>query len=125
METTENVDPRTTLATWLRDGRNRKQLTIEDVARVTKIQVRILERLESGQYDGLPADVFVKGFVRSFARCVGLDESKALEKYGAAAQQQGVVVAQAVAETLVPITQRKLDLFAPAEPARTVRSEPP
>src|SRR5262245_22185922 len=105
METTENVDPRTTLATWLRDGRNRKQLSIEDVARITKIQLRILERLESGQYDGLPADVFVKGFVRSFARCVGLDESEALDRYGQAAQQQGVVVAQELAETLVPITQ--------------------
>src|SRR5262245_66054783 len=102
---TQPVDARTNLATWLRDGRTQKKLTIEDVARITKIQLRILERLESGQYDGLPAEVFVKGFVRSFARCVGLDESEALQKYGAAAQQQGVVVAQELAETLVPITQ--------------------
>ena len=56
---------------WLRAGRDRRNLTIDDVAKITKIQPRILEKLESGQFDGLPAAVFVKGFVRSFAKCVG------------------------------------------------------
>jgi len=125
---TENVDARSSLATWLREGRVRKQLTIEEVARITKIQLRILERLETGQYDGLPADVFVKGFVRSFAKCVGLDEAEALDRFGAATQQaqpsQGVVVAQAMVETLVPITQRKIDLFAPGT-LEPVNNEPP
>src|SRR5689334_7706082 len=96
-----NVDARMILAAWLRAGRNRRKLTIEDVAKTTKIQVRILEKLESGQLDGLPADVFVKGFVRSFAKCVGLDESEALGKYSAAqAQPASHVPAKAVVETL-------------------------
>jgi hypothetical protein len=56
-------------------------MTVEAVAKVTKIQPRILERLEAGKFDGLPAEVFVRGFVRSFARCVGLDEVEALERY--------------------------------------------
>ncbi len=75
------VDPRTSLAMWLRDGRARKKLSLDDVARITKIQPRILEKLEAGQLDGLPAEVFVKGFIRSFARCVGLDEAEALDRY--------------------------------------------
>ena len=79
-----SVDARMSLATWLRAGRDRRKLTIEDVAKITKIQPRILEKLESGQLDGLPAAVFVKGFVRSFAKCVGLDETEALDKYSAA-----------------------------------------
>jgi hypothetical protein len=58
-------------------------MSLEDVAKVTKIQPRILERLEAGRPDGLPADVFVRGFVRSFARCVGLDEEEALRRYAA------------------------------------------
>src|SRR5262249_25294870 len=44
-----------------------------------------LERLEAGKLDGLPAEVFVRGFVRSFARCVGLDEGEALRRYAACA----------------------------------------
>jgi len=79
------VDARTSLALWLRAGRLQRGLSLEDVARVTKIQSRILERLEAGKPDGLPADVFVRGFVRSVARCVGLGEDEALRRYAACA----------------------------------------
>ncbi len=68
-------------AAWLRAGRAARQLTVEDVARVTRIQQRALERLESGQFEELPAEVFVRGFVRNYARCVGLDEHEALARY--------------------------------------------
>jgi hypothetical protein len=60
-------------------------MSLDDVAKVTKIQPRILERLEAGKLDGLPPEVFVRGFVRSFARCVGLDEREALRRYAACA----------------------------------------
>ena len=70
---------------WLREGREHRGMSLDDVARVTKIQPRILERLEAGKLDGLPADVFVRGFVRNFARCVGLDECEALRRYAACA----------------------------------------
>src|SRR5690606_41297585 len=102
-EGTTSVDARMKLAAWLRAGRDRRNLTIEDVAKITKIQPRILEKLESGQLDGLPAAVFVKGFVRSFAKCVGLDESEALDRYSAAQAQAGppqLAVAKALAETM-------------------------
>ncbi|MDX2094319.1 MAG: helix-turn-helix domain-containing protein, partial [Kofleriaceae bacterium] len=79
------VDARMSLAVWLRAGRAQKGMSLESVAKVTKIQPRILERLEAGKLDGLPAEVFVRGFIRSFARCVGLDEAEALQRYTAAA----------------------------------------
>jgi hypothetical protein len=79
------VDSRMSLALWLRAGRTDRGMSLDDVARVTKIQPRILERLEAGRLDGLPADVFVRGFVRSFARCVGLQETEALQRYAACA----------------------------------------
>lgn len=84
------VDARVSLAMWLRGGRSQRNMSLEDVARITKIQVRILERLESGSIkpgDGMPADVFVRGFVRSIAKCVGLDEAEALRRYSEAAAQ--------------------------------------
>jgi hypothetical protein len=77
------ADARTSLALWLRAGRVQRGMSLEDVAKVTKIQPRILERLEAGKLEGLPADVFVRGFVRSFARCVGLGEDEALRRYAA------------------------------------------
>jgi hypothetical protein len=76
-------DAPVSLALWLRAGRIRRGMSLDDVARVTKIQPRILERLEAGKLEGLPAEVFVRGFVRSVARCVGLDEREALRRHAA------------------------------------------
>jgi cytoskeletal protein RodZ len=92
-------DARESLALWLRSGRANKKLSLEDVAKITKIQPRILEKLERGELDGLPAEVFVKGFVRSFAKCVGLDEQEAIVRYGAC--KSGEAASTPVAKALV------------------------
>lgn len=96
------VDARMSLALWLRAGRAQRGMSLEDVARVTKIQLRILERLESGKPDGLPADVFVRGFVRSIAKCVGLDEAEALRRY-AACGAADAPVARAVVDAMADL----------------------
>ena len=98
------VDARMTLALWLRAGRSQRGMSLEDVARVTKIQVRILERLEAGKPDGLPADVFVRGFVRSVAKCVGLDEAEALRRYSACnSATQASPAARAMVEAMTEL----------------------
>src|SRR3569623_952272 len=121
---TRNVvaDPRTSLAMWLRAGRAQRKLTLDDVARVTKIQPRILEKIEAGNLEGLPAEVFVRGFVKSFARCVGLDEPEAVERYGQCANASALPttsVARAVVETLVAAPKNA----TPTAP--TMREAPP
>ena len=110
------------LAAWLRAGRDRRKLTIEDVAKITKIQPRILEKLESGSFDGLPAEVFVKGFVRSFAKCVGLDESEALDKFSAAQAQPASISgpAGAVAKALVDTMSSSVRTIRASSPAIVV-----
>jgi hypothetical protein len=96
---------RLSLALWLRQGRAQRGMSVEDVAKVTKIQPRILESLEAGKFERLPADVFVRGFVRSIARCVGLDADEALARFVAASNAAGVPtgtapVARALLETM-------------------------
>jgi hypothetical protein len=124
------VDARMTLALWLRAGRSQRGMSLEDVARITKIQVRILERLEAGKPDGLPADVFVRGFVRSVAKCVGLDEDEALKRYSAcsggataapAAARAMVEAMGDLAPTLGQTMARPTTPPAPAAPARQTR----
>jgi hypothetical protein len=120
------VDPRTSLALWLRAGRTSRRLTLDDVSRTTKINRRVLEKLESGQLDGLPADVFVRGFVRSFARCVGLDEGEALDKLvecaGLAQPAPPVPPAPPLIE-LMPEPERLSEPLAAPEPV-VVAAEP-
>lgn len=74
---------RASLSAWLTAGRMARGLSREHVARVTRIQLRTLERLEEGRFDELPADVFVRGFIRNYARCVGLPVDEALTRYAA------------------------------------------
>src|SRR5688572_31251678 len=124
------VDARMSLALWLRAGRAERGLSLEDVARVTKIQSRILERLEGGKLEGLPAEVFVRGFIRSFAKCCGLDEAEARTRYSAAAaaHAQSPASAPAMPSTLGAAPARAVvDAMAELAPhaARAVKATTP
>ena len=112
------VDPKMSLSLWLRAGRAAKGLSLEDVAKITKIQSRILERLEAGKLEGLPAEVFVRGFVRSYARCCGLDEGEALERY---AQAAGQPQAPSAAVTRANALVESMSELAPVSASRSPR----
>jgi cytoskeletal protein RodZ len=65
----------------LRRAREKRQLTLREVAGATKIPRTTLESIEAGNLDELPADVFVRGFIRSYARLVGTDEAEPLHNF--------------------------------------------
>lgn len=68
---------------YLVSARERSGKTLDEIATKTRIPRRSLERLETGDFESLPGDVFVRGFLRSYARCVGLDEAEAIKRYTA------------------------------------------
>lgn len=57
----------------LRAAREEKGMSLDDVARQTRIPIRHLEHIERGEWDALPAMTYSIGFARSYANCVGLD----------------------------------------------------
>src|SRR5688500_3831221 len=57
----------------LRVAREEKGLSLEDVARQTRIPIRHLEHIERGEWEALPAITYSVGFARSYANVVGLD----------------------------------------------------
>ena len=57
----------------LREARQAQSLTTADVARRLKLSVWQVEALESGQYQQLPGPIFVRGFIRNYARLLKLD----------------------------------------------------
>ena len=63
-----------TLGEKLKKFRNDRRLGINDISKITKIPYRYLECLEEGIYDKLPADVYVKGFIRNYAEALGVNE---------------------------------------------------
>jgi cytoskeletal protein RodZ len=62
----------------LRRAREERALTIGDVSASTKVPRSAIELLEAGALAGLPAHVFVRGFIRSYARAVGINDAKPL-----------------------------------------------
>jgi len=70
-----------TLGEYLRQEREKRGITLEQVASATKINIRILQLLESDHYPDLPAKPFVRGFVMSYAKFVGLDVQEILTRF--------------------------------------------
>ena len=67
--------------TVLREARERRQVSLADVARQTKISVTSLQLLEAGRLADLPHETFVRGFVRSYARTVGISHVEPLSLF--------------------------------------------
>jgi hypothetical protein len=72
---------RNRFAAYLRAAREARDLSLEEIARTTRIPERSLALLERGDFERLPADVFVRGFLRSYARCVRLDVDETIRRY--------------------------------------------
>ncbi len=70
-----------TLGEKLKKLREDKRLSLNEISKATKIQVKHLDYLEKGFYEKLPADVYVKGFLRSYADFFGLDKQIFLRLY--------------------------------------------
>jgi cytoskeleton protein RodZ len=65
----------------LKQERERKGVTLEDISLTTKIGTRMLRALEEEHFDQLPGGIFNKGFIRAYARCLGMDEDQAVADY--------------------------------------------
>lgn len=65
----------------LRGERERRGMSLEEVARGTRFSVRHLQSLEADLYDELPGGVLRKGIVRSYCRHMDLDEEQWLERF--------------------------------------------
>lgn len=74
--------------TWLRRQRELREISLREIADVTKISMRYLEALEQDRFDVLPAPVFARGFLREYSSYVGLDPDEVVNTYITAQQEQ-------------------------------------
>jgi len=71
-----------TVGAMLKAEREIRQISLEEVAQVTRIPLSSLRRLEAGELEALPGEVFVRGFLRSYARALDLDPERILAARG-------------------------------------------
>jgi cytoskeleton protein RodZ len=60
---------------------------LPEITAGTKVKLGFLEDIEAGRHDRLPPTIYTQGFLRSYARFIGLDESEVLQRYKEAAAQ--------------------------------------
>lgn len=66
---------------FFKQVRETKGLTVDEVASKTRIRTDFVKALEDGNFAKLPDQVFARGFVRSYARSLGLDEEDAIHRF--------------------------------------------
>jgi cytoskeleton protein RodZ len=76
-----SADRQADFGTRLRQARERKGITLRDMANRTKISVAVLESLERTDVAKLPGGIFSRAFVKSYAKEVGLDPDVMVEEF--------------------------------------------
>jgi len=71
------------LANELKTAREKNSMSLAQVSNKSKIDIKFLEAMEQGDFAFLP-DLYVRAFIKNFAKTVGLDENKIFKKYEAA-----------------------------------------
>ena len=71
------------LGTYLRELRERRGISLDEISRTTRVGRSYLEALEAGNFAQLPAPVFTRGFVLAYCQALGVPAEEALSRYGA------------------------------------------
>ena len=79
----------TTIGEQLRLSREERGIALREISNQTRISMRYLEAIEGNDYKRLPGGIFNRSFVKAYARCVGFDETEALEGYAQYLREQG------------------------------------
>ncbi|MFT5657880.1 MAG: cytoskeleton protein RodZ [Gammaproteobacteria bacterium] len=81
IEEQESSSAQTGPGDQLQAARIKQGLSIEDVATRMHLSHRILESIEENNFDDITAPIFVKGYLRAYARLVALDENEMIQRY--------------------------------------------
>ena len=96
----------TSVGQHLRELREARRMSVAEISRTTRVPVSSVERIEADRFDELPGEVFVRGFLRAYARALEVPPDEVLARYTSSRRVAWV--------TPLPIT-------SPVKPARTRR----
>jgi len=82
-EDSQKEERKLSVGAYLQQERMRKNISLADVSRVTRISLQYLGALERDEFQTLPGPVFARGFLRTYATHIGLDPEKVMKMYEA------------------------------------------
>jgi cytoskeletal protein RodZ len=68
---------------YLKRTREGRAMSVEEISRATRIPVSSIDKIEADHFDDLPGEVFVRGFLKAYARAVSLPVDDVLARYTA------------------------------------------
>ena len=101
----------------LREEREARNISIEEIASATKIVSRYLEALEADRLDQMPGGFFIRGIIRTYAKSVGLDPEEVVNRYKAAGLLEAAAPERKIFPKLAPMAAARPE---PAEPVTPV-----
>jgi cytoskeletal protein RodZ len=110
------------LGSYLKSAREARGLHLRDAAQQTRISIGYLKAIEDEDFSKLPGAVFVKGFLKSYARFLQLPEDEVMQRFGEIGKPQPVAAPTAA----LPKDERQKNVVAAApapeaQPERTSR----
>ncbi|MDI6754757.1 MAG: helix-turn-helix domain-containing protein [Thermodesulfobacteriota bacterium] len=72
---------RLTVGQYLKSQREAKRISLESVASITRIRLSTLQALEKDEFHLLPAEAFIRGFLRNYAKFIHLDPTDVIAAY--------------------------------------------
>ncbi len=96
-----------TIGKLLEERRLSKKLRYDEIAEIIKINPEYLEALETANYSKFPSEVYVKGFLRNYARFLGIEPDHALALYR---REQEISLTNPKIKMTEKIKQKGLDL---------------
>lgn len=65
----------------LRKVRERRGISLRDIAQTTKVSLTYLQFIEEENFQELPVPAYLRGFLKAYAKCVGLDPDRVSHEY--------------------------------------------
>lgn len=72
---------------YLKRERELRAVSLEELAQTTRIPLKMLQNIEADDFDRLPGEVFTRGFLKSYARALGMDADDVMGVYGQGRRQ--------------------------------------
>ncbi len=109
----------------LREAREQRRLSLDQLSRTTKISVATLRAIESNEIHKLPGGIFTRGFLRAYAHEVGLDVEDTVKRYLAQFEPRPDAVVPTETEDtwleLTPAFHRQADFDEAGQRAASMR----
>jgi cytoskeletal protein RodZ len=97
------------LGKYLKTERERRNLSLEEAAKSTKIRIQFLRAIEEDRYELLLPSVYVKGFLTQYVRYLGLNPNEVILRYQE--YQKSLNVKLLKVQPKIPLPQKRVILW--------------